>query len=330
VFAVRRKTESRNDGWAALSATLLAAAVPLVAQPQITLSSNGGTSAAIWYLGPGQTGVVPNGYWTYQGVQASYPGHNNPQPQITWSTNHPELLQLIPNIFVANTSFYTIQALGPSYGYPQLVPPNYNISVIVTWDGVSSAPFKVFSNMPYANYTVNQGQYCSSPGQCDCNAQGFYPGQTGYVTLINVYTQDLFGNFLTPVGTNEVLFHQLYLGTGGWTSSLGNPSQSKWATSAWNSQYTFPDYFWICSSKPSSLSPPPTSYGSGGTKIFSETQNYYIRSAATNGERSALRQALLTSTQSTAFNQTFNPLRTRLQYAQTRHHLIQCLRKETL
>jgi hypothetical protein len=94
--------------------------------------------------------------------------------------------------------------------------------VVVTWDGVKSAPFTVFINMPYSNYVVNKGRWCSSAGSCDCNAANFYPGRgyTGYVTLFDVYTEDLFGNYLTQVGTNEVLFNQLYLGTGGWTSPL--------------------------------------------------------------------------------------------------------------
>jgi len=138
--------------------------------------------------------------------------------------------------------------------------------------------------MPYANYVVNKGQWCSSPGSCDCNAANFYPGQnlTGYVTLWNVYTEDLFGNYLTQVGTNEVLFNQLFLGTGGWTSPpFSNPAQSTWATTEWNSNYTFPDYYWICWSGP--LYPPLTSSGSGGPEVFSETQNYYIGNSTTNG-----------------------------------------------
>jgi hypothetical protein len=54
---------------AMLCAVLLAVAVPLSAQPKITLS-NDATSMAIWYLGPGQTGIVPNGYYTEQGQRA--------------------------------------------------------------------------------------------------------------------------------------------------------------------------------------------------------------------------------------------------------------------
>jgi hypothetical protein len=88
---------------------------------------------------------------------------------------------------------------------------------------------------------------------------------------------------MTAVGTNEVLFNQLYLGTGGWTSALGNPAQSKWTTALWNSQYTFPDWYWICGPSPPSVSPPQTSSGSGGAAVFTETQNYFIGSSATNG-----------------------------------------------
>lgn len=264
---------------------IVSAAVPLSAQPKITLS-NGATSAAIWYLGPGQTGTVPNGYFTAQLLQATYPADGNPNPTITWSTNQPSLLELIPYLFVNRTSFYTAQATGPSYTTRQLPPGNYNISVVVTWDGVQSAPFPIFINMPYSNLAVNQGQWCSSPGICDCNASNFYPGRgyTGYVTLYNVYTEDLFGNYLTQVGTNEVLFNQLYLGTGGWTDPpLGNPSQSTWPANRWNSNYTFGDYYSICTSNPGSLFPPPTSYGCCGAEVFSETQNYYIGNSTTNG-----------------------------------------------
>jgi hypothetical protein len=67
-------------------------------------------------------------------------------------------------------------------------------------------------------------------------------------------------------------------------SPLGNPPQSTWATTSWNSQYTFPDYYSICTSNPSSLSPPPTSSGCCGAEVFSETQNYYIGNSTTNGD----------------------------------------------
>ena len=78
---------------------ILTAAVPLSAQPEITLS-NGATSAAIWYLGPQQIGTVPNGYLTVQTLLATYPTDQNPNPTITWSTNQPSLLELIPYLFV--------------------------------------------------------------------------------------------------------------------------------------------------------------------------------------------------------------------------------------
>ena len=162
-------------------------------------------------------------------------------------------------------------------------PANYNISV--TWDGVQSASFPVFINMPYANYTVNTGQYCTAFDHCDCNSTGFYPGlgYTGYVTLNNVYTEDLFNNYITRIGTNETLFNQLWLGSGGWTSPpISNPAQSNWTTGRWNSDYTFPDYFWICTSAPYNFSPEPTYSGTGGTRVFSQTQNYWIGST-TNG-----------------------------------------------
>jgi hypothetical protein len=267
---------------AACMLLLLAGAVPLAAQPKITLS-NGATSAAIWYFGPGITGTVPNGYLTFQTLQATYPADTNPNPTITWSTNQPSLLRLTAQQFTNKTSYYIAQATGPSFTTRQLPPPTYNISVVETWDGVKSASFLIFINMPYSNNAVNEGQYCDPPGTCDCNAGGAYPGDTGYVTLNNVYTEDLFGNYITKTNTNEVLFNQLYLGTGNWTSALGNPGQGNWPPARWNSQITFPDYYYICTSNPSYLSPPPTSSGSGGTEVFSETQNYYIGST-TNGQ----------------------------------------------
>jgi hypothetical protein len=258
---------------------LLAGAAQVSAQPKITLS-NGATSASIWYFGPGITGKVASGYLTFQTLQATDPADTNPNPTITWSTNQPSLLQLASQQFTNKTSYYTAQAIGPSFTFAQLPPPTYNISVVVTWDGVKSASFPIFINMPYANHAADEGQYCSA-GSCDCNA--FYPGKgyTGYITLYNVQTEDLFSNYLTAVGTNEVLFNQLWLGTGGWTGT--NPAQSKWTTAQWNSQYTFPDWYWICTSNPSSLSPPPTSSGSGGAAVFTETQDYYIGSSTTTG-----------------------------------------------
>ena len=271
---------------------LLAGAAPLSAQPKITLS-NGATSAAIWYLGPGITGTVPNGYLTFQTLQATYPADTNPNPTITWSTNQPSLVKLTAQSFTNKTSYYVAQATGPSFTTPQLPPPTYNVWVVVTWDGVKSAPFTMFINMPYANNSVNKGQYCSPPGSCDCNAAGFKPGQTGYVTLYDVYTLDLFSNDISQIGTNEVLFNQLWLGTGNWTAANGNPSQASWLPGDWNSQNTFPDFYWICTLDPSYLTPPPTSYGSGGTAVFSETQNYYIGST-TNGDGLCTQAAAVT------------------------------------
>jgi hypothetical protein len=155
---------------------LLVGAVPLFAQPKITLS-NGATSASIWYFGPGITGTVPSGYLTFQTLQATDPTDTNPNPTITWSTNQPSLLQLAPQQFTNKTSYYTAQATGPSFTTRQLPPPTYNISVTVTWDGVKSASFPMFINMPYSNNAADEGQYCSG-GSCDCNA--FYPGK-GYL-----------------------------------------------------------------------------------------------------------------------------------------------------
>jgi hypothetical protein len=135
---------------------LVAGAVPLSAQPKITLS-NGATSASIWYLGPGLTGTVPNGYLTFQTLQATYPADTKVNPTITWSTNLPSLLQLTLQQFTNKTSYYNAQATGPSFTTRQVPPPTFNISVIVTWDGVKSAPFLIFINMPYSNQAVNEG-----------------------------------------------------------------------------------------------------------------------------------------------------------------------------
>jgi hypothetical protein len=194
---------------------LLAGAVPLAAQPKITLS-NGATSASIWYMGPGITGTVPNGYLTFQTLQATYPADTKPNPTITWSTNQPSLLKLTSQQFTNKTSYYVAQATGPSFIFAQLPPPTYNISVFVTWDGVKSASFQMFINMPYANQVVNEGQYCAAFDQCDCNA--FFPGQgyTGFETLNNVYTEDLFTNYMAQTDTNEVLFNQIFLDAPGW------------------------------------------------------------------------------------------------------------------
>jgi hypothetical protein len=37
----------------------------------------------LWYLGPGLTGTVPNGYLTFQTLQATYPADTNVNPTIT-------------------------------------------------------------------------------------------------------------------------------------------------------------------------------------------------------------------------------------------------------
>jgi hypothetical protein len=120
-----------------------------------------------------------------------------------------------------------------------------------------------------------RGQYCTAFDQCDCNAEGWFPGDTGYVTLNNVYTEDLFGNYITKTNTNEVLFDQIFLNAPGW-NKVKDPGQASWTPATWNSANTFPDYYSFCTNAPTAFSPPPTSSGSGGALVFTETQNYYI------------------------------------------------------
>ena len=244
------------------------------------LQADNSTYAAIWYLGPGisnVTGYGGNVYNTTITANATAPpGDDNPHPVITYQTNEPSIISLTPN-----GASVLITAIGPSYTTAQSQPV-YNVTITATWDGEQSPPVYLLVNIPYSNTVVNEGQYCSSPGVCNCNA-GFKPGQTGYVTLLDVYVRDLFGNALVQIPANETLKDPLYLGTGGWTSSLGVPTQGKWPLNLWNSEYSFPDYYWICSPNPGSLTPPLTNYGTSGViAVFTETQNYWIGST-TNG-----------------------------------------------
>jgi len=212
----------------------------------------------------------------------------DPSPTVTFSTNKPLLLSLSPSGGPYACAPYVcanvvITAIAPSFVTAQSPPADYNITVTATWDDLVSNDVQVFNNIPYYNYVVNEGQYCSSPGVCNCNSSNFYPGQgrTGYVTLIDVYARDLFGNTLVQIPANETLKDQLYLGSGGWTSALGNPKPGAWPITAWNSDISFPDYYFVCSPNPSSFTPPPTSYGTGGViAVFTETQNYWSGSAA--------------------------------------------------
>jgi len=153
----------------AFSASIVTAATP-------TITYGGTSSAAIWYLGPGQ--VDENGYYVDGLLVATNPGDTNPSPSIYWSTNINSLLGIVPQ---SGDKSAKITSKGPSYTTAQSPPPVYNITVTVTWDGVASAPFPVFINVPYSNTVVNAGQFCNSNG-CDCNAN--WPGR-GYQRIHN-------------------------------------------------------------------------------------------------------------------------------------------------
>lgn len=277
----------RGLGVAALllaSGSLVASRALAVSQLTVQAEEDGTNSSAIWYLGSGIGNVTGYGGNIYYDTITVYahrpPDDDNPNPTVTWSTNKPLLLSLTPT--GPSNTMVNILALAPSYVTPQSPPPDYNISVTVTWDGVASLPWPVFINTPYSNTVVDEGEYCSSPGVCNCNA-GFKPGQTGYVTLLDVYVRDLFGNALVQIPANETLKNPLYLGSGGWTSSLGVPAQWQWPLDLWNSEYSFPDYYWICSPNAGSLVPPLTDYGTSGVAaVITLTQNYWV-GITTNG-----------------------------------------------
>jgi hypothetical protein len=276
-------------------AVLLLASGSLVARHALATTTlqaeeDGTDSVAMWYLGPligNVTGYGGNIYYVSVTLQAMT-NEAGPSPTVTFSTNQPLLLSLSPSGGPFACGAYecanvVVTAIAPSFVTAQSPPADYNISVTATWDGdLASNPVSVFINTPYSNTVVNEGQYCSSPGVCNCAALG-KTGQTGYATLLDVYARDLFANALVQIPANETLHGQLWLNSGGWTSALGNPTAGTWPITKWNSEYSFPDYYFICSPNPSSLTPPPTSYGTNGVvTVFTETQDYWIGST-TNG-----------------------------------------------
>lgn len=267
---MKRLVKRHGFGLAALVAlsVSLAATPAIAAQPTIhgpTLYYN---SAALWYLGPGGAST---GYNTSTTLTATAPpGDTNPDPSIYWSVNYASLLQLFPSGSPATSAL--IVTKGPSYTTQQ-TGVNYNIQVTVTWDGMVSAPFPVFNNVPYSNTVVNAGQFCNSNG-CDCDA--IYPGQndSGYTTLNQVYVRDLFGNVLTPINLHETLENIKY--TNGWANPpVRPPTATSWIPSYWTG-YWFPDYFGVCLPPGTQSTPPVTGSGSGGTAGLNLTQKYWI------------------------------------------------------
>jgi len=253
----------------------LYASVAIAATPTITYG--GTSSAAIWYLGPGQ--VDEDGYYVDALLVASNPGDSNPSPSIYWSTNFNSLLAIVPQ---NGDKSAIITSKGPSYTTAQSPPPVYNVTVTVTWDGMASAPFPVFINVPYSMNVVNMGQYCTAAG-CDCDAVPNTYGLTGYITLNDVQMLDLFGWGNLPIPVNETLENQLFLGTGSWSvPPLNYPAAGYWTAAQWTSAGTssyFSDFFEVCIGG-TLPTPPPTSSGTGGTSVFTETQKYWVGTTA--------------------------------------------------
>lgn len=123
--------------------------------------------------------------------------------------NIPSLLTLYPSGSPPRSAL--IVTNGPSYTTAQSGNPNYNIQVTVTWDGMVSAPYLVFNNVPYSNTVVNAGQFCNANG-CDCNANNPGAGLQGFNTLNQVYVRDLFGNALTPIVLHEIALQRIFKG----------------------------------------------------------------------------------------------------------------------
>ena len=260
-----------------IGAMILIGALHAAAQtvPVITNAADGSSSAAFWYLGGGSS---VDGYLVQWRVNLTAPaGDTNPTPTITWSSDRTDLISIAPasdGLSAVLTALRSSDTTRPG-SFP--TPSSYNIHITAVYDGVSSAGFPVYLNTPFA-MTTSASQYCSG-GVCSCDA--FFPreGDHGYITLNVSSVQDILGETLVPIRLNESLENQHFVAAG-WVGS-GFPVAGKWTPAGgsgaapWQSNNTFNDYFYICTTN-TTRTPPITSYGSGTTAIFTETQKFWI------------------------------------------------------
>ncbi len=186
------------------------------------LQADSSSYAAIWFLGPAAisnvTGYGGNVYYTSITAYATAPpGDDNPHPVITYQTNQPSIISLTPN-----GASVLITAIGPSYTTKQSQPV-YKVTVTVTC-GTAISPLQstYSSTFLFSNSVVlMKASIAHRRGLATATRASSRARPAWYITLLDVYVKDLFSNTLVQVPANETLKDPLYLGTGGWTSSLG-------------------------------------------------------------------------------------------------------------
>jgi hypothetical protein len=193
------------------------------------------------------------------------PNQGNPSPSIQWSSDSPSRLAIAPS---GDGRSATLTALGPS-GFQA----GYDIHVTVTYDGTPSSPFPVFINTPFtmttstdvASYTCQQINGPPPQGST---------GWEGYGNVVAHGIADLVGQTLIPINVKESLEKQTWYPASYQGGS--NPAATPWLWNQWIGN-TFDDLFSICAATPNNLNPHPTSYNpSGGTRLFDETQKFWI------------------------------------------------------
>ncbi len=264
-------------------------------KPRI-ITFNSQNNAAFWYLGPGISGssgtgcsgklYCVDGYYVQTRLFVQAPVNNtNPSPIIVWSTDSPGKLQLNDDASMTPTGLAEIlTSLQPSdmAAATYKPPEQWAVHVTVTYDGIASDPFPVYINTPYSDQTVNMGRYCSDTGKCDCNAQGFFSGQAGYVTVSQNLPLDILSFVLNPIRIHETLENRVVVA--GWqgapapipgTWSAGVASQ--WVHDSDQNVWRFNDFLYVCTSQPGSLTPPPTASNSGNSiPAMTQTQKFWV------------------------------------------------------
>ena len=109
----------------------------------------------------------------------------------------------------------------------------------------------------------------------NCPALGYGASSIGYSTLVTHGVADMLGTTLTPIDLNETLEKQQCL-AGNWAANVAPPPATGWPVALWSGDI-INDYLTACASGTTSLNPRPASYNaSGTTKVFDETQKFWI------------------------------------------------------
>lgn len=234
-------------------------------QPTITVPGGGSGPYAWWYLG---------GYPAIDGysITANFTGNANLgscsgcSPTYNWQVIDKPGAGNPISFSSTNTTTPTLTSQQASSG------GTYDISVVFTVDGFSSAKTWINLNTPVAIYVASTNQV-SNPGGCsNPTVYGGYDYQVKY------YIADLWNYAISPLTTNEkndTYTDDTTIGANSWHYFSGWVDDDYWSPAYWNSDgWSFTDHIeaWNCSA---GWTPPPVQPAGLNSKVQHTPQYWH-------------------------------------------------------